>query len=99
MNSRATRSRPAGCTAARARRPRKRSQYDGPPRSLSFAASHGGRCLSRGGQAGGNMSALPIATNLYFDNHFGRRGVKLLPNEFYTTREDMVLVTVLGSCV
>jgi chemotaxis protein CheD len=45
------------------------------------------------------MSALPIATNLYFDNHFGRRGVKLLPNEFYTTREDMVLVTVLGSCV
>ncbi len=45
------------------------------------------------------MSALPIANNLYFDNHFGRRGVKLLPNEFYTTRDDMVLVTVLGSCV
>ncbi|RKP45627.1 chemoreceptor glutamine deamidase CheD [Trinickia fusca] len=45
------------------------------------------------------MSGLPIATNLYFDNHFNRRGVKLLPNEFYTTSEDMVLVTVLGSCV
>ncbi|HXM31038.1 MAG TPA: chemoreceptor glutamine deamidase CheD [Xanthobacteraceae bacterium] len=45
------------------------------------------------------MSALPIATNLYFDNHFHRRGVKLLPNEFYTTGDDMVLVTVLGSCV
>ncbi len=45
------------------------------------------------------MSGLPIATNLYFDNHFERRGVKLLPNEFYTTGEDMVLVTVLGSCV
>jgi chemotaxis protein CheD len=44
-------------------------------------------------------SALPIATNLYFDNHFKRPGVKLLPNEFYTTNEDMVLVTVLGSCV
>ena len=44
-------------------------------------------------------SSLPIATNLYFDNHFQRPGVKLLPNEFYTTREDMVLVTVLGSCV
>ena len=44
-------------------------------------------------------SALPIATNLYFDNHFQRPGVKLLPNEFYTTHEDMVLVTVLGSCV
>ncbi|MEM5437831.1 chemoreceptor glutamine deamidase CheD [Paraburkholderia diazotrophica] len=44
-------------------------------------------------------STLPIATNLYFDNHFKRPGVKLLPNEFYTTNEDMVLVTVLGSCV
>jgi chemotaxis protein CheD len=44
-------------------------------------------------------SALPIATNLYFDNHFQRPGVKLLPNEFYTTHDDMVLVTVLGSCV
>ena len=44
-------------------------------------------------------STLPIATNLYYDNHFQRPGVKLLPNEFYTTSEDMVLVTVLGSCV
>ena len=45
------------------------------------------------------MSALPIATNHYFDAHFGRPGVKLLPNEFYTTNGDMVLMTVLGSCV
>src|SRR5258708_33779854 len=45
------------------------------------------------------MSGLPIASNLYFDNHFKRPGVKLLPNEFYMTGEDMVLVTVLGSCV
>jgi chemotaxis protein CheD len=45
------------------------------------------------------MSALPMASNLYFDNHFKKPGVKLLPNEFYMTSEDMVLVTVLGSCV
>ncbi|MGV2288316.1 chemoreceptor glutamine deamidase CheD [Trinickia sp. YCB016] len=45
------------------------------------------------------MNGLPIATNLYYDNHFRRQGVKLLPNEFYTTGDDMVLVTVLGSCV
>ncbi|HKT95020.1 MAG TPA: chemoreceptor glutamine deamidase CheD [Paraburkholderia sp.] len=46
------------------------------------------------------MSAsLPIATNRYFDSHFQRPGVKLLPNEFFTTNDDMVLVTVLGSCV
>jgi len=44
-------------------------------------------------------STLPIATNRYFDTHFCRPGVKLLPNEFFTTNEDMVLVTVLGSCV
>ncbi|WP_028227588.1 chemoreceptor glutamine deamidase CheD [Paraburkholderia ferrariae] len=44
-------------------------------------------------------TSLPIATNRYFDAHFQRPGVKLLPNEFYTTHEDMVLVTVLGSCV
>jgi chemotaxis protein CheD len=45
------------------------------------------------------MSGLPIASNLYFDSHFQKPGVKLLPNEFYMTSEDMVLVTVLGSCV
>lgn len=45
------------------------------------------------------MSGLPIASNLYYDNHFKKPGVKLLPNEFYMTSEDMVLVTVLGSCV
>jgi chemotaxis protein CheD len=45
------------------------------------------------------MAALPIATNRYYDGHFARPGVKLLPNEFFVTSEDMVLVTVLGSCV
>lgn len=45
------------------------------------------------------MSSLPIATNRYFDTHFERPGVKLLPNEFFTTHDDMVLMTVLGSCV
>ncbi|WP_179404126.1 chemoreceptor glutamine deamidase CheD [Burkholderia guangdongensis] len=45
------------------------------------------------------MSTLPIATTRYFDNHFGLPGVKLLPNEFYTTGDEIVLMTVLGSCV
>ena len=45
------------------------------------------------------MSGLPVATNRYYDNNFQRPGVKLLPNEFFVTREDMVLATVLGSCV
>ena len=40
-----------------------------------------------------------LATNLYFDKHFDTQAVKVLPGEYYVTRRDMVLVTVLGSCV
>lgn len=40
-----------------------------------------------------------IATNLYFDNNFNIHAVKLLPGEYFVTKEDMLLVTVLGSCV
>jgi chemotaxis protein CheD len=40
-----------------------------------------------------------LATNLYFDKHFEANAVKVLPGEYYVTRRDMVMVTVLGSCV
>ncbi len=40
-----------------------------------------------------------IATNLYFDRGFDSQAVKLLPGEYYVTDKDMLLVTVLGSCV
>lgn len=40
-----------------------------------------------------------LAPNLYFDNHFDLDAAKLLPGEYYVTGRDMVLVTVLGSCV
>ncbi len=39
------------------------------------------------------------ATNLYFDNTFNIQAVKLLPGEYFFTNKDMLLVTVLGSCV
>jgi len=39
------------------------------------------------------------ATNLYFDKYFNSQAVKLLPGEYYVTKKDMILVTVLGSCV
>jgi chemotaxis protein CheD len=45
------------------------------------------------------MSGLPVASNFYLDATFNRKGVKLLPNEFFVTSDDMVLSTVLGSCV
>lgn len=40
-----------------------------------------------------------LAKNLYFDNNFATPAAKLLPGEYYVTMKEMVLVTVLGSCV
>lgn len=40
-----------------------------------------------------------LATNVYCDKHFDLEAAKLLPGEYYVTARDMVLVTVLGSCV
>ena len=40
-----------------------------------------------------------LATNHYFDNQFNTPAVKLLPSEYFVTTEDIMLVTVLGSCV
>ncbi|SFC06144.1 chemotaxis protein CheD [Polaromonas sp. OV174] len=40
-----------------------------------------------------------VASRHYFDREFGVSAVKLLPGEYYVTSEDMVLTTVLGSCV
>ncbi|NDU85139.1 MAG: chemoreceptor glutamine deamidase CheD [Ferrovum sp.] len=40
-----------------------------------------------------------FSPNTYFDQSFGREAVKILPGEYYVTSRDMVLVTVLGSCV
>lgn len=39
------------------------------------------------------------ATNFYFDKNFNSHAVKLLPGEYYVTDKDLLLVTVLGSCV
>ena len=40
-----------------------------------------------------------LANNRYFDRHFDVEAVKVLPGEYYVTTSEMVLVTVLGSCV
>lgn len=40
-----------------------------------------------------------LAQNTYFDRHFDTDAVKLLPGEYYVTEKNMMLVTVLGSCV
>jgi len=39
------------------------------------------------------------AAQRYYDRNFSREAVKILPGEFFVTTRDMLLVTVLGSCV
>ncbi len=39
------------------------------------------------------------AKTQYFDTQFKTNAVKLLPGEYYVTRQDWMIVTVLGSCV
>lgn len=40
-----------------------------------------------------------FATNIYYDRGFDTDAAKILPGEYYFTPKDMVIVTVLGSCV
>ncbi|MCX7143410.1 MAG: chemoreceptor glutamine deamidase CheD [Proteobacteria bacterium] len=40
-----------------------------------------------------------LAPNVYYDNQLDIEAAKILPGEYYVTQRDMVLVTVLGSCV
>lgn len=40
-----------------------------------------------------------FATNIYYDRTFDCDAAKILPGEFYFTGKDMLIVTVLGSCV
>lgn len=40
-----------------------------------------------------------LAPNRYFDRHFTQEAVKILPGEYFVTTQNMLIVTVLGSCV
>jgi chemotaxis protein CheD len=40
-----------------------------------------------------------FATNVYYDRTFDCEAAKILPGEYYHTGKDMLIVTVLGSCV
>lgn len=40
-----------------------------------------------------------FAPNTYYDRHFEKDAVKILPGEYYVTSNDKLIVTVLGSCV
>lgn len=40
-----------------------------------------------------------FSSNIYYDRTFDRDAAKILPGEYYFTAKDMMIVTVLGSCV
>lgn len=40
-----------------------------------------------------------VANNLYYDRTFNSEAAKIGPGEYYYTDQDMLIVTVLGSCV
>lgn len=46
-----------------------------------------------------NVDHQTLARTRYHDRQFDLDAVKLMPGEYYVTHDDMVLVTVLGSCV
>ncbi|MBC3916266.1 chemoreceptor glutamine deamidase CheD [Undibacterium sp. CY18W] len=46
-----------------------------------------------------SLSEEHFATNVYYDRTFDCDAAKILPGEFYFTNKDMLIVTVLGSCV
>jgi chemotaxis protein CheD len=45
------------------------------------------------------MDLEQFATNVYYDRTFDCQAAKILPGEYYFTNKDMLIVTVLGSCV
>jgi chemotaxis protein CheD len=40
-----------------------------------------------------------LAPTTYYDRHFDKDAVKILPGEYFVTTGDKLIVTVLGSCV
>lgn len=54
--------------------------------------------LTRGGNRFSDIEE-HLATDWYFDRSFNMDAVKVLPGEYFVTTSDVMLVTVLGSCV
>ena len=45
------------------------------------------------------LAVTALASNRYFDRNFSSEAVKILPGEYFVAQSNLVLVTVLGSCV
>lgn len=72
------------------------------PRSPGCHTQYGG---TGPGAAGGTGAFAPApaqageASFFYYDHHFQYNAVKVLPGEYFVTGENMVICTVLGSCI
>ena len=75
-----------------------------PDSASSVTASSGGRALT-----GGRISKLELlksssrqpgeASFFYVDHHFQYDAVKVLPGEYFVASDDLMIMTVLGSCI
>ena len=45
------------------------------------------------------MTDFATVPDQYFDRHFSKSAVKILPGQYYVSSRDILIVTVLGSCV
>lgn len=50
-------------------------------------------------QFGVKIESLSLAPEGYFDDRFNVEAVKILPGQYYVTRKNKMIVTVLGTCV
>jgi chemotaxis protein CheD len=66
--------------------------------SISLKASGGGR-LSRVDELKARPRSPGEASFFYKDHHFQYDAVKVLPGEYFVANEDLVIMTVLGSCI
>ena len=77
--------------------------YSGLPRAADLTAS-GGKVLPSGRISRiDQLKAQPRkpgeASFFYADHHFQYDAVKVLPGEYFVSSEDIVIMTVLGSCI
>ena len=54
---------------------------------------------TRGLPSDSEMLGLGTAHFLYRDRHFRTEAIKVLPGEYYATASELMIVTLLGSCV
>ena len=69
------------------------------PSSISSSRDHGVQHLAAVQKLKARGRRPGEASFFYVDHHFHFPAVKVLPGEYFVSSEDMVIMTVLGSCI